>query len=89
MEYGFKLIFYRNNENNIIYNDDTVVANLNNTEEAVYRLLIKNPRYTRDELADKTSKTVRTIQRTLDSLRNKNCIERIGSDKNGYWKIVK
>ena len=89
MEYGFKLIFYRNNENNIIYNDDTVVANLNNTEEAVYRLLIKNPRYTRDELADKTSKTVRTIQRTLDSLRNKNHIERIGSDKNGYWKIVK
>ena len=88
-EYGFKLIFYRNNESNIIYSDDAVVNDLNNTEEATYRLLIKNHRYTRDELADKTSKTVRTIQRTLDSLRNKNCIERIGSDKNGYWKIVK
>ena len=88
-ELGFKLIFNRNNQYNVIYADETIGADLNNTEEAVYRLLIKNNKYTRNELADKTSKTVRTIQRTLDSLKDKNCIERIGSDKNGYWKIVK
>ena len=88
-ELGFKLIFNRNNQNNVIYAGETIGADLNNTEEAVYRLLIKNNKYTRNELADKTSKTVRTIQRTLDSLKDKNCIERIGSDKNGYWKIVK
>ena len=39
------------------------------------------------ELAEATSKTVRTIQRTLDSLRKKGLVERIGSDKSGYWEV--
>ena len=47
-----------------------------------------NP-YTREELAEKTSKTVRTIQRTLNSLRDKEYITRIGSDKTGRWEILK
>lgn len=52
-------------------------------------LLAKNPYYTRQELAEATSKSLRTIQRTLDSLREKDMIERIGSDRSGYWKIKK
>ncbi|MBD5551790.1 MAG: hypothetical protein HDQ96_11565 [Lachnospiraceae bacterium] len=48
---------------------------------------MKNPDYTREELANATSKTVRTMQRTQDSLRKKDLIERIGSDKSGYWKV--
>ena len=86
---GFKLIFYRNNQNNTIYKDETIIINLNDTEEAVYRLLGINPRYTRSELAEKTSKTTRTIQRAFDSLRKKKLIERIGNNKDGYWKILK
>ena len=88
-ELGFKLIFYRNNQNNTIYKDETIIINLNDTEEAVYRLLGINPRYTRSELAEKTSKTTRTIQRAFDSLRKKKLIERIGNNKDGYWKILK
>ena len=86
---GFKLIFYRNNQNNTIYKDETIIINLNDTEEAVYRLLGINPRYTRSELAEKTSKTTRTIQRAFDSLRKKKLIERIRNNKDGYWKILK
>lgn len=66
----------------------TVSGTLNKTEQAVYNLLKVNPKSTREELADATSKTVRTIQRTLDSLRNKDLIERVGSDKAGYWEIT-
>jgi len=51
--------------------------------------LSEHPEYNRDQLAEETSKTVRTIQRTLDSLREKGLIERIGSDKTGQWKIKK
>lgn len=47
----------------------------------------KNPYYTRQELAEATSKSLRTIQRTLDSLREKDLIERIGSDRSGYWEM--
>ena len=62
---------------------------LNKMEKLVYQLLSINPGFTRDELADKTSKTVRTVQRTLNSLRDKGYIERIGSNKTGSWKILK
>ncbi len=65
----------------------TVNISLNKNERAVYYLLEKNPYYTRKELADATSKSLRTIQRTLDSLRKKELIERIGSDKSGYWEV--
>ncbi len=67
----------------------TVNIFLNINEQAVLGLLGKNPYYTRQELAEETSKSLRTIQRTLDSLREKNLIERIGSDRSGYWKIRK
>jgi Predicted transcriptional regulator containing an HTH domain and an uncharacterized domain shared with the mammalian protein Schlafen len=60
---------------------------LNATEQSVYSLLLKNPNYTRSELADATSKTIRTIQRTLDSLKSKKLIERVGSNKTGYWQV--
>ena len=30
---------------------------------------------------------IRTIQRALDSLKAKGIIERVGSNKTGYWKI--
>lgn len=42
---------------------------------------------TKAEIAEKISKTDRTVQRTLDSLRDKGFIEREGSKKTGYWII--
>ena len=94
-DFGFTFIIYRNTESSAKkINDNDVTANvtvnvtLNKTEQAVYNLLVLNQNYTRDELAEATSKTVRTIQRVLDSLKSKNLIERVGSDKSGYWKIL-
>lgn len=63
-------------------------AILNKTEQAVYALLNTEQRYTRDDLAAKTSKTLRTIQRTIDSLKEKGLIKRVGSDRNGYWITI-
>lgn len=94
-DFGFTFIIYRNTESSAKkINDNDVTANvtvnvtLNKTEQAVYNLLVINQNYTRDELAEVTSKTVRTIQRVLDSLKAKELIERVGSDKTGYWKIL-
>ena len=92
-ELGFTFIVYRkdvtvtDNEKNVTANV-TVNVTLNKTEQAVYNLLVLNQNYTRDELAEATSKSVRTIQRVLDSLKSKELIERVGSDKSGYWKIL-
>lgn len=87
-----KNIFSRKNQNKTDgtvngIESGTVNISLNKNEQAVYGLLGKNPYYTRQELADATSKSLRTIQRTLYSLRKKDLIERIGSDKSGYWEV--
>ena len=57
------------------------------TEYKVYELLQRQPAMTRSELSARTGKTVRTIQRVLNSLREKGLIKRIGADKNGYWEV--
>lgn len=81
MDNGFKFIIYRDTKN------VSVNVPLNATEETVLSLLELNPTMTREELAEKASKTVRTIQRTLTSLKNKGLIERKGSDKSGTWVL--
>lgn len=92
---GFTFIIYRNVQENIGngLNENVTInvtnnVTLNDTEKSVYDLLLINPKYTRDELADSISKTVRTVQRALDSLKEKNLIERVGGRKTGYWKIL-
>ncbi len=87
---GFTFIIYRK-PNHLIYIDNTLKVNeqfkLTKTEQLILNLLEINPNYTRDELAEAISKTVRTVQRGLDSLRGKGLITREGSDKSGYWVI--
>jgi len=62
---------------------------LNGTEMSVLALRKQHPDMSRDELAEKVSKTVRTVQRALDSLREKGIIERDGSRKSGRWIVKK
>lgn len=87
---GFTFIIYRK-LNNIVHSNKTLKVNnqlkLTKTEKLILNLLQINPNYTRDELAEAISKTVRTVQRGLDSLRDKGLIVREGSDKSGYWVI--
>ncbi len=75
-EDGFTFIIYRKKIMELIKTGENVTVNvtLNKMEKLVYQLLTINPQYSRDELAEKTSKTVRTVQRTLDSLREKGYI---------------
>ncbi len=56
---------------------------------AVLALLKKKPNQTRAELASKTSKTVRTVQRALDSLRTKGYIQRDGAKSESNWIVLK
>ena len=86
---GFKFTLFRRTTNSTENVTVNVFQNVtvNKTEQAVYALLKDHPEYTRDQLAERTAKTVRTVQRTLDSLREKGLIDRIGSDKAGKWII--
>lgn len=64
------------------------VNELTDTEKAVYRLVANKPSVTQLELAAELRLTVQYIRKIMKALKDKNYIERIGADKNGYWKII-
>ena len=51
-------------------------------------LLIDNPQITAEILSEKIDVAKRTIERTLSELQKKGKIERIGSRKDGMWKVI-
>ena len=57
------------------------------TRERIYEELKLNPKITREELADKLGKSVNTIKEHLSGLKSKDRVERIGSDRDGYWQV--
>lgn len=59
----------------------------NKAEELVLQHLLKAPQLTASELAALTGVTDRTIRKIISSLKAKNMIERVGSNKSGYWKV--
>ncbi|MDY3301552.1 MAG: ATP-binding protein, partial [Lachnospiraceae bacterium] len=93
---GFKFIIKRNpitsdtaDVTSDVTTDVTSDDELNFTEKTILAILKSKPDASRDELAEKASKTVRTVQRTLNSLRDKGYIEREGAKQNTVWKIKK
>ena len=55
----------------------------------ILQQLKQNPKANYRELADKTGYSTATIKRHIQELKKMGIIERIGSDKTGYWKIIK
>lgn len=87
---GFSFIFLRNATNdlkNVPKYDINVPIVLTKTEKMVYELLKKQPNLTKEELALEISKTTKTVQRSLDGLKEKELITRIGTNRKGYWEV--
>ena len=62
---------------------------INDTVKTILALIEQNPSITYEEMTEKTGKSRRTISRLITELKEKNIIVRVGSDKNGHWKIAK
>ncbi len=60
-------------------------APLSTAEQAVLKVITSNAYATYQEIADTISKTPKTVQRTLASLKNRGLVSRVGSDKTGHW----
>jgi predicted HTH transcriptional regulator len=65
--------------------DDGVEKNT----EKILNAIRANPKITQKRLADETGLSVRTVARELKQLRDTDVIRRIGSDRSGYWEIMK
>ena len=60
---------------------------LNKTSIEILELIIRNKKVTQEEFSNELNKSRSTFYRNIENLKNLNIIERVGSDKNGYWKI--
>lgn len=91
---GFKFILHRpkfiSDASNVTYNVTYGEGEaLNITEQAVFAILKQDSTISREEIAERVSKTVRTVQRALIALTGKGYIKRVGAKKNSTWKVLK
>ena len=61
---------------------------LNKIEKLILEIISEDPEITQVNIATALNTTPKTIQRGMSSLKEKGIIERIGSNKKGYWKVI-
>ena len=70
--------------------NDTKKYDLKAFENELYQFILINGRLNNIKVAmDEFNKSHITIQRAINTLVSKNLIKRVGSNKTGYWEIVK
>ena len=71
--------------------NDTVngTVKLTKTQEQILKIIKDNPQITQNKIYEISGIPLRTIKRNIDVLKNEEIIKRIGSDKKGYWQIIK
>ncbi len=94
----FLLRFFGNllfDENNILKNRemhvhhiDTVKVRNDTVNDTVFLLIKQNKNLTTSEISKRLNVSLSTVKRKIKDLKEKGIIERIGSDKVGYWKII-
>lgn len=90
----FKVTFRKEEQEIIAQNitencTDNFTENFTDNEINLLELLKINPNITQVELSNKLSVSRRTISTLLAHLKERGKIERVGSDRKGYWKLLK
>ena len=79
---------------NLKYNSSKLLENmdkksyvLDEMEDKIVNIMTNNPKITLEEVANNIKKSLSTVDRKVKKLKAIDIIERVGSDKDGYWKI--
>jgi len=67
---------------------DTVKPQNDTVNDTVFNLITQNNKITAVEISKLLNISLSTVKRKIKKLKEKNIIERVGSDKTGYWKII-
>ena len=67
----------------------TCLGKINENEKIVLDIILKDPNITIAEIANQSNKSIRTINRIINSLKEKNLLKRMNSNKDGYWEVLK
>lgn len=66
---------------------DRVTVKVTDNEHDLLLFLAEDPGYTMPQLSSKMGISRKTVAQIVKLLKEKGVIERIGSDRKGYWKI--
>jgi fido (protein-threonine AMPylation protein) len=67
--------------------NDTVKPQIDTVNDTVFSLIKQDNKITANEISERLKMSLSTVRRKIKELRNNEKIERIGSDKTGYWRI--
>ncbi|AWB65535.1 cell filamentation protein Fic [Saccharobesus litoralis] len=77
-------------DNSVGLNDGLSVGlKLSSLDKQILACIENNPYINNTELADKTGKSARSIERRIKILKDCNLLKRIGAKKNGHWHLLK
>ncbi len=68
--------------------DDTVKQEDDTVNDTVFRLIKKHKKITATEISEQLNVSLSTAKRKIKALKESGQIERVGSDKTGYWRII-
>lgn len=68
--------------------NDTVKTKVDTVNDTVFDLIKQNNKITATEISDRLKISLSTAKRKIKELKEQEKIERSGSDKTGYWKII-
>ncbi len=68
--------------------NDTVKPQIDTANDTVFSLIKRDTKITAKEISERLKMSLSTVKRKIKALRDNGKIERIGSDKTGYWKIM-
>lgn len=68
--------------------NDTVKQQIDTANDTVFAVIKQNNKITANEISERLKMSLSTVKRKIKELKNNGKIERIGSDKTGYWKIT-
>lgn len=86
----FIRVSIRFNENEFEYKTDNNISflDLTNVQENIIKLIMDKPTITQPQMANMLGVNERTIRNHLKGLIDNNYITRVGSKKNGQWKVI-
>lgn len=87
--FGFTFEFIRSKELKNESINDLTASELTETEKAVFELLDRAQKYSKSDIASKIGKSNATVQRAIKRLIKLGLIKRVGSNKTGYWVVIK
>lgn len=84
-------IFIPLNKELLEKNVDSNIKNdiLNKTEKKILEVLINCPKTTINDIVSKTNLSESYINKIIKFLKNAGFIKRVGSNKTGYWEVLK